>query len=34
LANPDWQDLPESEGQSSLELPTTEAMALFRLVQR
>lgn len=34
LANPGWQDLPDSEGQSSLELPMTKAMAFFRLVQR
>src|SRR5512144_2833678 len=34
LVNPGWQDLPDSEGQSSLELPTAEAMAFFRLVQR
>ncbi len=34
LANPNWQDLPDSDGQSSLELPMTERMAFFRLVQR
>ena len=34
LVNPDWQDVLDSEGQSSLELPMTEAMAFFRLAQR
>ena len=33
LANPAWQDLPDSEGQSGLELPMTEARGFFRLLR-
>jgi sugar lactone lactonase YvrE len=33
LANPDWQDVPGSEGVSQIELPCAEAAAFFRLVK-
>jgi hypothetical protein len=34
LVNPDWQDVPGTEGVNSLEFPMTEAMGFFRAVQQ
>jgi hypothetical protein len=33
LTNPNWQDVPGSEGVSQIELPCAEAAAFFRLVE-
>ena len=33
LINPIWQDVPGSEGQSSISMPAADATAFFRLVQ-
>jgi len=33
LSNPDWQDVPDTDGVSSVRLPLPGAMSLFRLVR-
>ena len=34
LANPSWQDVPGSDGLSSIELPRTDPTAFFRLLKQ